>query len=162
MLQRTLAAGFIAPCLPTKTDKLPSGDGWLHEIKHDGFRIIARKTGAQVRLYSRPGNDLTGSGPPDVTGTVIDHSTRHPASGFQVVSGFCLEAHATKVIAAQHTITKPMRPPSLGGPISFRSLKAIAKGLRPSAAWPTLHRAQRRALGRINSASVRRPSKPQQ
>src|SRR5262249_43869540 len=32
---------------------------WLHEIKHDGFRIIARKTGAQVRLYSRPGNDLT-------------------------------------------------------------------------------------------------------
>src|SRR5262245_47566643 len=33
--------------------------GWLHEIKHDGFRIIARKNGAQVRLYSRPGNDLT-------------------------------------------------------------------------------------------------------
>src|SRR6516165_11894647 len=32
---------------------------WLHEIKHDGFRIIARKNGAQVRLYSRPGNDLT-------------------------------------------------------------------------------------------------------
>jgi ATP-dependent DNA ligase len=28
-------------------------------IKHDGFRIIARKKGAQVRLYSRPGNDLT-------------------------------------------------------------------------------------------------------
>src|SRR4029453_17670744 len=58
MLQRTLPAGFIAPCLPTKTDKLPSGRQWLHEIKHDGFRIIARKN-AQVRLYSRPGNDLT-------------------------------------------------------------------------------------------------------
>jgi bifunctional non-homologous end joining protein LigD len=55
---RTLPAGFIAPCLPTKTD-MPSGGEWLHEIKHDGFRIIARKTGAQVRLYSRPGNDLT-------------------------------------------------------------------------------------------------------
>jgi bifunctional non-homologous end joining protein LigD len=55
---RTLPAGFIAPCLPTKTDTLPSGSQWLHEIKHDGFRIIARKTGA-VRLYSRPGNDLT-------------------------------------------------------------------------------------------------------
>jgi bifunctional non-homologous end joining protein LigD len=59
MLQRTLSAGFIAPCLPTKTDKLPSGSEWLHEIKHDGFRVIARKSGAQVRLYSRPGNDLT-------------------------------------------------------------------------------------------------------
>src|SRR6516225_4320310 len=56
---RTLPAGFIAPCLPTKTDTLPSGSQWLHEIKHDGFRIIARKTGAQVRLYSRTGNDLT-------------------------------------------------------------------------------------------------------
>jgi ATP-dependent DNA ligase len=44
---RTLPAGFIAPCLPTKTDKLPSGDGWLHEIKHDGCRIIARKNGAR-------------------------------------------------------------------------------------------------------------------
>jgi ATP-dependent DNA ligase len=46
--------GFDAPCLPTKTDKLPSGDQWLREIKHDGFRIIARKNGAKVRLYSRP------------------------------------------------------------------------------------------------------------
>jgi bifunctional non-homologous end joining protein LigD len=59
MLQRSLPAGFIAPCLPTKTDRLPSGSEWLHEIKHDGFRVIARKMGAQVRLYSRPGNDLT-------------------------------------------------------------------------------------------------------
>src|SRR5436189_5386816 len=59
MLQRTQPAGFIAPCLPIKTDKLPSGSEWLHEIKHDGFRVIARKTGVQVRLYSRPGNDLT-------------------------------------------------------------------------------------------------------
>jgi|SRR6516162_6325278 hypothetical protein len=38
MSQRTLPAGFIAPCLPTKTVKLPSGSQWLHEIKHDGFR----------------------------------------------------------------------------------------------------------------------------
>jgi bifunctional non-homologous end joining protein LigD len=59
MLQRSLPAGFIAPCLPSKTDKLPSGSQWLHEIKHDGFRVIARKDGDRVRLYSRPGNDLT-------------------------------------------------------------------------------------------------------
>jgi bifunctional non-homologous end joining protein LigD len=53
-----LPSGFIAPCLPTKTDKLPSSDQWL-QIKHDGFRVIARKNGTRVRLYSRPGNDLT-------------------------------------------------------------------------------------------------------
>jgi bifunctional non-homologous end joining protein LigD len=56
---RTLPAGFIAPCLPTKTTTLPSGSQWLHEIKHDGFRIIARKSDGRVRLYSRPGNDFT-------------------------------------------------------------------------------------------------------
>jgi bifunctional non-homologous end joining protein LigD len=56
---RTLPTGPIEPCLPTKTDALPSGGLWLHEIKHDGFRVIARKDGARVRLYSRPGNDLT-------------------------------------------------------------------------------------------------------
>jgi bifunctional non-homologous end joining protein LigD len=59
VLQRTLPAGFIAPCLPTKTTQLPSGGQWLHEIKHDGFRIIARKSNGRVRLYSRPGNDFT-------------------------------------------------------------------------------------------------------
>jgi hypothetical protein len=41
MWQRTLPAGFIAPCLPTKTTTLPSGSQWLHEIKHDGFRVRA-------------------------------------------------------------------------------------------------------------------------
>jgi ATP-dependent DNA ligase len=35
---------------PNQTDKLPSGSQWLHEIKHDGSRIIARKNDAQVRL----------------------------------------------------------------------------------------------------------------
>jgi hypothetical protein len=37
MLQCTLPAGFIAPCLPIKTTNLPSGG--LHEIKDDGFRV---------------------------------------------------------------------------------------------------------------------------
>jgi ATP-dependent DNA ligase len=55
----TLPAGFIAPCLPINAPQPPSGAEWLHEIKHDGFRVIARKSGKRVRLYSRPGNDLT-------------------------------------------------------------------------------------------------------
>ena len=45
MLLRTLPAGFIAPCLPTKADTLPSGGLWILEIKHDGLRVIARKKG---------------------------------------------------------------------------------------------------------------------
>jgi bifunctional non-homologous end joining protein LigD len=31
----------------------------VHQIKHGGFRIIARKSDGRVRLYSRPGNDFT-------------------------------------------------------------------------------------------------------
>jgi bifunctional non-homologous end joining protein LigD len=58
-LLRTLPAGFIAPCLPMTAPRPPSGPLWLHEIKHDGFRVIARTDGERVRLYSRPGNDLT-------------------------------------------------------------------------------------------------------
>jgi ATP-dependent DNA ligase len=58
-LPRTLPAGFIAPCLPTSAAQPPSGDGWLREIMHDGFRVIARKEGKRVKLWSRPGNDLT-------------------------------------------------------------------------------------------------------
>jgi bifunctional non-homologous end joining protein LigD len=39
----------------------PTGEAWLHEIKHDGFRVVARKDGDRVRLYSRPTQDLMSS-----------------------------------------------------------------------------------------------------
>jgi bifunctional non-homologous end joining protein LigD len=54
-----LPLGFVPPCLPIKAPQAPTGDAWLHEIKHDGFRVIARKDGTRIKLYSRPGNDLT-------------------------------------------------------------------------------------------------------
>ena len=36
-------ASFIEPCLPSAADKPPSGSNWVHEIKHDGFRLMARR-----------------------------------------------------------------------------------------------------------------------
>ena len=54
-----LPAGFVAPYLPTNAPQPPSGPMWLHEIKHDGFRVIGRKDDKRVKLYSRAGNDLT-------------------------------------------------------------------------------------------------------
>jgi ATP-dependent DNA ligase len=36
-------ASFIEPCLPSPADKPPSGFNWIHEIKHDGFRLMARR-----------------------------------------------------------------------------------------------------------------------
>jgi ATP-dependent DNA ligase len=52
-------SGFIEPCLPRPADKPPSGPGWLHEIKHDGFRIVATRERGKVRLLSRRGNEFT-------------------------------------------------------------------------------------------------------
>src|SRR6266568_7050675 len=51
--------GIIEPCLPSPAKAPPSGPGWLHEIKHDGFRIMARRDSAGVRLITRAGNDFS-------------------------------------------------------------------------------------------------------
>src|SRR5215218_7631910 len=49
--------GFILPCQPVLAAKVPVGEGWLHELKHDGYRVIAFKDGERVRLWSRNGRD---------------------------------------------------------------------------------------------------------
>src|SRR5437762_9850534 len=50
--------GIIEPCLPSPAKASPSGPGWLHEIKHDGFHILARRNAAGVRLITRAGNEF--------------------------------------------------------------------------------------------------------
>ena len=60
------AAAFIEPCLPSPADKPPSGSNWIHEIKHDGYRLMARRDPVGIRLITRNGNDWT---------------TRYPAGG---------------------------------------------------------------------------------
>jgi bifunctional non-homologous end joining protein LigD len=58
VLRASLSA-FIQPCLPTKAESPPSGPGWIHEIKHDGFRMMVRRDPAGVRLLTRNGHDWT-------------------------------------------------------------------------------------------------------
>jgi hypothetical protein len=43
------------PCLPTPSQCPPNGSAWVHEIKHDGYRLIARRDGNRVRLLHAPG-----------------------------------------------------------------------------------------------------------
>jgi ATP-dependent DNA ligase len=52
-------AGFIKPCLPSLARTPPSGPDWLHEIKHDGYRMMVRQTGPGARLFTRRGYDWT-------------------------------------------------------------------------------------------------------
>jgi bifunctional non-homologous end joining protein LigD len=56
---RILPAGFIEPCIPTLAVKPPFGPDWVHEIKHDGYRLIVRRDGEAVRLFTRRGHDWT-------------------------------------------------------------------------------------------------------
>jgi bifunctional non-homologous end joining protein LigD len=51
-------AKFIDPMLLLSTDQLPAGDQWSYEIKLDGYRALAIKSGGKVQLRSRNNNDF--------------------------------------------------------------------------------------------------------
>ena len=54
-----VAFHFIEPCLPSPGERPPTGPGWVHEIKHDGYRLMARRDALSVgiRLLTRNGHD---------------------------------------------------------------------------------------------------------
>jgi bifunctional non-homologous end joining protein LigD len=57
--RKGLLPAFLEPCLAAPCEKPPSGEKWIHEIKHDGYRIQARIDGRTVRLFTRNGLDWT-------------------------------------------------------------------------------------------------------
>ena len=50
---------FRKPQLATLVDDVPTGNGWMHEIKFDGYRALVAAKGDQVRVYTRSGKDWT-------------------------------------------------------------------------------------------------------
>ena len=50
-------SGFIEPCQPSRAARPPSGPLWVHEIKHDGYRLMVRRDGSRVRCFTRNGHD---------------------------------------------------------------------------------------------------------
>jgi len=50
---------MVAPELATKVPRVPAGEGWLHEIKLDGYRVLVRINGEDVRFFTRNGADWT-------------------------------------------------------------------------------------------------------
>jgi bifunctional non-homologous end joining protein LigD len=71
--ERPLAqpATFIEPCLPRPAKQPPAGRGWIHEIKHDGFRILARRIDGRVRLLTRRGNNFASRFPQIVAAVTL-------------------------------------------------------------------------------------------
>ncbi len=56
---RIAPLGFIHPCRPTVSKQPPSGDGWVHEVKHDGYRLQVHVRAGRVRLYTMNAADWT-------------------------------------------------------------------------------------------------------
>jgi ATP-dependent DNA ligase len=55
---------FIPPALPSPAERMPIGSEWIHEIKHDGYRMMAHCDASGVRLLTRNGKDWTGASQP--------------------------------------------------------------------------------------------------
>ena len=53
----------LQPQLATLVGQVPAGEQWLHELKYDGYRILARIEGEQIKLLTRRGNDWAGRFP---------------------------------------------------------------------------------------------------
>src|SRR4026207_2152905 len=58
---------FIAPQVPILSVEPPEGEGWIHEIKHDGFRTLLRIDRSDIRAFTRGGHDWS-----DKYGRVIE------------------------------------------------------------------------------------------
>jgi ATP-dependent DNA ligase len=50
---------FIPPCSPIRATAVPSGDGWVHEVKFDGYRVQAHKVRSRVAIFSRNGHNFS-------------------------------------------------------------------------------------------------------
>jgi bifunctional non-homologous end joining protein LigD len=53
------SARFIVPAQPVMASRPHCGADWVHEIKHDGYRLIVRRDGPTVRLYTRNAYEWT-------------------------------------------------------------------------------------------------------
>ena len=50
-------SGFVGPCQPSRVARPPSGPFWVHEIKHDGYRLMVHRDGSRIRCFTRNGHD---------------------------------------------------------------------------------------------------------
>src|SRR3954453_20664989 len=71
--------GFVEPCRPAKATPPPTGPLWVHEIKHDGFRLMVRREGSRVRCFTRGGYDWADRFP-----AIVDAARRLKAQSFMI------------------------------------------------------------------------------
>jgi bifunctional non-homologous end joining protein LigD len=75
------------PCIPTRGTAVPIGPDWIHEIKHDGYRLIVQREGKRVRLFTRNGHDWTDRYPRIVAAALRNRATSFVIDGEAVLLG---------------------------------------------------------------------------
>jgi bifunctional non-homologous end joining protein LigD len=75
------------PCISTRGTKVPSGPDWIHEIKHDGYRLIVQREGKRVRLFTRNGHDWTDRYPWIVQAALQNRQKQFVLDGEAVILG---------------------------------------------------------------------------
>ncbi len=75
------------PCIPTRGTKVPDRPEWLHEVKHDGYRLIIQRDGKRVRLFTRNGHDWTDKYPLIVEAALRNRCTSFVIDGEAVLLG---------------------------------------------------------------------------
>jgi bifunctional non-homologous end joining protein LigD len=86
--RRAALPTFVEPELCTLVDEAPRGDDWIHEIKFDGYRIVARLEAGRVRLMSRNGKDWTAR-----FRSIADAVARLPATRAVLDGEVCVVGH---------------------------------------------------------------------
>ena len=81
------SSGFVPPCIPTLAFKVSSGSDWIHEVKHDSYRLQVRREGEAVRLLTRRGYDWSGRHPAIVRTAAALPCTSFIIDGEAVVCG---------------------------------------------------------------------------
>jgi bifunctional non-homologous end joining protein LigD len=87
LVRRIRTDGFVDPCIPSRAPKPPSGPGWVHEVKHDGYRLIVRRDGEAVRLFTRRGHDWTDRYPAIAAAAAKVRARSFTLDGEAVVAG---------------------------------------------------------------------------
>jgi hypothetical protein len=79
--------GYVPPCIPTRAYKAPAGADWVHETKHDGYRLQVRRVGDAVRLFTRRGYDWSGRYPAIAVTATLLRARSFTLDGEAVVCG---------------------------------------------------------------------------
>src|SRR6187399_2784519 len=90
----------VEPCIPTRGTKVPNHPEWIHEIKHDGYRLIVQRDGKRVRLFTRNGHDWSDRYPLIVEAALRNRNSSFVIDGEAVLLGVTVDRISTVCIPA--------------------------------------------------------------